>query len=97
MPSGPPGHPRPARRTAPHHDNVGRKLTNSEFVALIANAWIGTTIPQSLVLEQAVRSVLETGKTVTLAVKTVGAETEPQTSEDTVHDDSPFDLPGGPF
>ena len=50
--------------------NVGRKLNNSEFVTMVANAWIGTTAPQSALLEPIIRSVVETGKTITLAVKT---------------------------
>src|SRR5439155_22102466 len=50
--------------------NVGRRLTNSEFITLVAKAWVGTTVPQSSLLEKVVRSVLETGKTVTIAVKT---------------------------
>jgi len=78
--------------------NEGRKLTNSEFVTLIANAWIGTTVLQSAVLEQAARSVLETGKTVTLAVKTVNAASERQTPPDAFYDEAtPFDLPEAPF
>lgn len=51
------------------YDNVGRRLTNSEFVMLVGNSWVGTTIPQSSVLEEVIRSVLESGKTVTFAVK----------------------------
>jgi hypothetical protein len=50
--------------------NVGRRLSNSEFLTLVANAWVGTTVPQSSLLETAIKSVLETGKTVTIAVKT---------------------------
>jgi hypothetical protein len=53
-----------------NYANVGRRLTNSEFVTLVAGAWVGTTIPQSSLLEKTIRSVLETGKTVTIAVKT---------------------------
>jgi hypothetical protein len=51
------------------YDNVGRKLTNSEFVTLVANAWVGTTVPQSSLLERVIRDVIETGKTVTFAIK----------------------------
>ena len=53
------------------YENVGRRLTNSQFVALVGSAWIGTTVPQSVVLEKGVESVVQTGKTVTLAVKSV--------------------------
>src|SRR5262245_59276638 len=51
------------------YENVGRRLTHTDFVTLVANSWVGTTIPQSVVLEQVIRSVLESGKTVTFAVK----------------------------
>jgi hypothetical protein len=51
------------------YDRVGRRLNNTDFTALIANSWVGTTIGQSAVLEQVIRTVLETGKTVTFAVK----------------------------
>jgi hypothetical protein len=52
-----------------NYANVGRRLSNSEFITLVARAWVGTTAPQSSLLEKVVRSVLETGKTVTIAVK----------------------------
>jgi hypothetical protein len=51
------------------YDNVGRKLTNTEFVTLVANAWVGTTVPQSEVLARVIEDVIQSGKTVTLAVK----------------------------
>lgn len=60
--------------------NVGRRLTNSEFVTLVANAWVGTTVPQSSLLEKVIRSVLETGKTVTIAVKTETRQEVKETS-----------------
>ena len=49
--------------------NVGRRINNSEFVGLVAGSWIGTSIEQSAVLSEIVRKVLETGKTVTIAIK----------------------------
>src|SRR5262249_39643508 len=51
------------------YTNVGRRLNNSEFVTLVANSWVGTTIGQSAALEGVIRAVLESGKTVTFAVK----------------------------
>lgn len=35
----------------------------------VANAWVGTTVPQSSLLAKVIRDVIETGKTVTLAMK----------------------------
>jgi hypothetical protein len=49
--------------------NAGRRLNSTEFVALVAGSWVGTTIRQSALLEKLIRSVLETGRTVTFAVK----------------------------
>ena len=51
------------------YTNVGRRLNNSEFVTLVANSWVGTTMGQSAALEGVIRAVLESGKTVTFAVK----------------------------
>lgn len=60
--------------------NVGRRLSNSEFLTLVANAWVGTTVPRSSLLETVIKSVLETGKTVTIAVK----------SETRLEDEEPY-------
>jgi hypothetical protein len=49
--------------------NVGRRLSGFEFTALVAGSWVGTTITQSRSLEAMIRSVLESGRTVTFAVK----------------------------
>ncbi|WP_380782855.1 hypothetical protein [Sphingomonas sp. R86520] len=51
------------------YGNVGRHLDNSAFVRLVADAWVGTTVEQSDVLERLIREVLATGRTVTFAVK----------------------------
>jgi hypothetical protein len=50
-------------------ENVGRKLSESEFIPLVAGAWVGTGISQSTVLERVVREVIENGKAITLAVQ----------------------------
>jgi hypothetical protein len=51
------------------YDNARRRVSNSEFITLVAGGWIGTTVTQSSVLERVIELVLETGKTVTFAVK----------------------------
>jgi len=51
------------------YENVGRKLTNTEFLQLVSNAWVGTTVPQSTFLKQVIDEVISSGRTVTLAVK----------------------------
>ncbi len=52
------------------YQNVGRYFDNTSFINLVANAWIGTTLAQSAVLEKAIRQTLTSGKAVTVAVKT---------------------------
>ena len=51
------------------YENVGRRINNSEFVTLVAGSWVGTSIEQSAVLGELIRKVLETGKTVTIAIR----------------------------
>jgi hypothetical protein len=51
------------------YKNVGRRLNWPEFSTLVAGSWVGTTITQSASLEAMIRSVLESGRTVTFAVK----------------------------
>ena len=59
--------PRQGQRVT--YQNVGRYFDNSEFVSLVAKAWVGTTVTQSAVLATAIRATLEAGKAVALAVK----------------------------
>lgn len=51
------------------YENVGRRVSNTDFVILLRGAWVGTTINQSTSLERLIRQVLQTGRTVTFAVK----------------------------
>lgn len=53
------------------YDNVPRRLNNQQFIALVSQAWVGTTVPQSKVLGRVIESVIQSGKTLTLAVKEV--------------------------
>jgi hypothetical protein len=77
--------PRGGRRI--NYWNVARKLTNSEFVTMVANAWIGTTVPHSVVLEQAIEAVIQSGRTVTFAVKSELATRAPSEENDFESDD----------
>lgn len=52
------------------YSNVGRHFSNTEFVQLLARAWIGTTHAQSELLVPIVRDIVAEGRTVALAVKT---------------------------
>ena len=51
------------------HEKVGRWITNSEFVMLVAESWVGTSIEQSSMLGDLIRRVLATGKTVAIAIQ----------------------------
>ena len=51
-------------------DNVGRWFDNTSFAMLVAKGWVGTTAAQSALLERVIREIVETGRTVTLAIKT---------------------------
>ncbi|MGE5502252.1 MAG: hypothetical protein ACM33T_15190 [Solirubrobacterales bacterium] len=59
--------PRGGRRLT--FENAGRYLDNTSFLSLVAKAWIGTTPNQSAVLETAIRAIIQSGRTVALAVK----------------------------
>ena len=50
-------------------ENAGRHFDNTAFTHLVASGWIGTTAPQTAVLDAVIRDVIETGRTVTIAVK----------------------------
>ena len=52
------------------YNNVGRRINNSEFAFLVKNAWVGSTPSESALLEKVVREILETGKSLILAIKT---------------------------
>lgn len=51
------------------YQNAGRHFDNTEFVRLVAKAWVGTNSNQSSVLKEVIRQVIETGKAVAIAVK----------------------------
>ena len=63
------------------YENVGRRINNSEFVTLVGGSWVGTSIEQSAVLGELIRTVLETGKTATIAIRHL-AEPVASTMED---------------
>lgn len=51
------------------YENAGRHFDNTEFIKLVAKAWVGTNANQSSVLKDVIRLVIETGKAVAIAVK----------------------------
>jgi hypothetical protein len=61
--------------------NVGRYMDNTEFVSLVAKAWVGTTVGQSNALSRVIRSTVETGKAVAIGIKTDLIPSVPQPSD----------------
>ncbi len=53
------------------YKNVRRYFDNTEFTTLAGGGWVGTNIDQSEVLGDAIRSTLESGRAVVLAVNEV--------------------------
>lgn len=50
------------------YENVRRYLDNSEFITLASGGWVGTSIEQSKLLEEAIESTIESGRAVVFAV-----------------------------
>jgi len=51
------------------YSNVGRYFDNTAFTTMVKGAWVGTTIPQSKLLEKWMREVMSSGRSITYAVK----------------------------
>jgi hypothetical protein len=49
------------------YDNVQRWLTNTDFIPLVRNGWVGTTPAQSSFLQEVVEQTLAAGRAVTFA------------------------------
>jgi hypothetical protein len=73
------------------YQNVGRRLTNTEFITLVSNAWVGTTIPQSSLLQSVIEDVIRTGKTATFAVKTTAEHSKDDDGSDILSPDELLD------
>lgn len=65
-----------------NYTNVGRYFDNGSFVSMVANAWIGSRPEQSTVLVEAIRSTVELGKAVVIAVKITKSEPAEQTESE---------------
>ena len=51
------------------YNNAGRYFTNTDFSSLVAKAWVGTNAHQSALLIPLIREVIESGRTVAIAVE----------------------------
>ena len=50
-------------------DSAKRHFDNTTFAQLVAGGWIGTTARQTAILDGVITEILETGRTVTIAIK----------------------------
>lgn len=63
------------------YENVGRYFSNTSFTDLVANGWIGTAGIQTDILDTLIRDIVQSGRTVTIAVKQQIASDESQREE----------------
>jgi hypothetical protein len=63
-----PGVKGPKGGNALSYRNVRRYFDNTEFITLVSGGWIGTNTYQTSVLEEAIKSTLESGKAAIIAV-----------------------------
>lgn len=68
--------------------NVGRYLDNTSFATLVAKAWVGTSVTQSSVLEELIRSTLASGRAAAIGIRR--ADTTEDSSHDSVTDEGPL-------
>jgi hypothetical protein len=66
------------------YSNVRRYFDNTEFITIASNGWIGTNINQSSMLEAAIKSTLENGRTAILAIKQVLNKKQPKENENII-------------
>lgn len=69
------------------YENAKRHFDNTSFTNVVAKAWVGTTPNQSKVLQDVIRTTLETGKAVAIAIKSVGLRKEDEELEEVVLND----------
>ena len=70
--------------------NVGRRISNTEFVDWVRGSWVGTSVEQSAILCKIIREVLASGRTITFAVKHIVEEYGTTLSEVPDNDGSDF-------
>ncbi|MBV8634858.1 MAG: hypothetical protein JO002_10240 [Burkholderiaceae bacterium] len=52
------------------YKNVGRHIENDFFIKLVANAWVGSHVEQSQLIQDAILNTLSSGRAVALAIDT---------------------------
>ena len=51
------------------YENAKRHFDNTSFTTVVSKAWVGTTPSQSQLLQNVIRTTLEAGKAVAIAIK----------------------------
>ncbi len=69
--------------------NLPRYFTATDFKDLVARGWVGTTGLQAEVIVPVIQEIIESGRTVALAIKSEKPEAEPEFDEPDDDEDSP--------
>lgn len=69
------------------YENVKRHFDNTSFTTVVSKAWVGTTPSQSQVLQDVIRTTLETGKAVAIAIKSKKSA-EPQADDQELEEEA---------
>ncbi len=67
------------------YENAKRHFDNTSFTTVVSKAWAGTTPSQSQVLQDVIRTTLETGKAVAIAIKSKKSA-EPQAEDEEIEE-----------
>ena len=69
------------------YENVKRHFDNTSFTTVVSKAWVGTTPSQSQVLQDVIRTTLETGTAVAIAIKSKKSA-EPQADDQELEEEA---------
>lgn len=70
------------------YENAKRHFDNTSFTTVVSKAWVGTTPTQSQVLQDVIRTTLETGKALAIAIKPKKSA-EPRDDDQEIEEDAP--------
>ena len=68
------------------YSTVGRYFDNTSFAMMVSNAWVGTSISQSTLLEKWIRDVIGSGRAITFAVNNESSSDEEDVEEDVTYE-----------
>jgi hypothetical protein len=85
--------PRGGVRITP--SNLPRYFTATDFKDLVARGWVGTTGLAAEVIVPLIQEIMESGRTVALAIKSERPEPEPELDDELHEEDSPAGIASG--